>query len=333
MADVKTDHQVQGMTVFLDIFRRADKNDDGFISWEEFVSYFADGVMGKEELQNLFHEIDSHNTNNIDTVELCTYFSQHLNKEFEDMFGFMEKMNEKMSSAMHGTAQTYKDAERKEKFMMRFFLKEIRNQVLALQFQFDAALETLDAQAREERQDIHPVVAEDLKKSPASTIVPGHIARRAKRQVSSMSSGLEENGSLLNVQIDRLASLLDRVERKINFDGFRDEEIVTDSDDTILLVQREFFVLEDKLDDFVAQLRAYVDTTQGFRGCLNLSVREIKPNHSYIIYELWVSEEKYLHNCDSPSTKQLVSVTAELLKKPETVHSMMIPKSWWKRTF
>lgn len=48
-------------------------------------------------------------------------------------------------------SQTYKDAERKEKFMMRFFLKEIRNQVLALQFQFDAALETLDAQAREER--------------------------------------------------------------------------------------------------------------------------------------------------------------------------------------
>ena len=36
--------------------------DDGFISWEEFVSYFADGVMGKEELQALFDEIDTHNT-------------------------------------------------------------------------------------------------------------------------------------------------------------------------------------------------------------------------------------------------------------------------------
>ena len=36
--------------------------DDGFISWEEFVSYFADGVMGKEELQALFNEIDTHNT-------------------------------------------------------------------------------------------------------------------------------------------------------------------------------------------------------------------------------------------------------------------------------
>ncbi|KAL8564626.1 N-terminal EF-hand calcium-binding protein 1 [Nucella lapillus] len=51
-----------GMTIFLDIFRRADKNDDGFITWEEFVSYFADGVMGKEELQGLFNEIDTHNT-------------------------------------------------------------------------------------------------------------------------------------------------------------------------------------------------------------------------------------------------------------------------------
>ena len=37
-------------------------SDDGFISWEEFVSYFADGVMGKEELETLFNEIDSHNT-------------------------------------------------------------------------------------------------------------------------------------------------------------------------------------------------------------------------------------------------------------------------------
>ena len=36
--------------------------DDGSISWEEFVSYFADGVMGKEEMQATFDEIDSHNT-------------------------------------------------------------------------------------------------------------------------------------------------------------------------------------------------------------------------------------------------------------------------------
>ncbi|KAH9499803.1 N-terminal EF-hand calcium-binding protein 1 [Bulinus truncatus] len=240
--------------------------------------------MGKEELQNLFNDIDSHNTNNIDTLELCTYFTQHLDNEFKEIFSYMEEMNVKMTSALHGTAKTYKDSARTEKFMTRFFLKEIRNQILALQFQFDAALETLDTQAREERLDIQPVVADDLKKSPASAIVPGHVVRRAKRQTSNWILESEEGGNLINLQIDRV------------------EEILTEADETILLVQREFFVLEDKLEDFTAQLRAYVDTTQGFRGCLN--------------------------NCDSPPTKTLVSQTAELLKKPETVHSMKIPSKF-----
>jgi len=36
--------------------------DDGKISWEEFVAFFADGVMGKEELRSLFDEIDTHKT-------------------------------------------------------------------------------------------------------------------------------------------------------------------------------------------------------------------------------------------------------------------------------
>ena len=37
-------------------------SDDGAISWEEFVQFFADGVMGKEEMEKLFHDIDTHNT-------------------------------------------------------------------------------------------------------------------------------------------------------------------------------------------------------------------------------------------------------------------------------
>ena len=37
-------------------------SDDGKISWEEFVAFFADGVMGKEELRALFEKIDTHNT-------------------------------------------------------------------------------------------------------------------------------------------------------------------------------------------------------------------------------------------------------------------------------
>ncbi|EHB06705.1 EF-hand calcium-binding protein 1 [Heterocephalus glaber] len=52
----------KGMSIFLDILRRADKNDDGKLSFEEFKAYFADGVLSGEELHELFHTIDTHNT-------------------------------------------------------------------------------------------------------------------------------------------------------------------------------------------------------------------------------------------------------------------------------
>ncbi|GFR78961.1 N-terminal EF-hand calcium-binding protein 1 [Elysia marginata] len=320
----------KGMTIFLDVFRRADKNDDGFISWDEFVSYFADGVMGKEELQTLFDEIDSHNTNNIDTNELCTYFTQHLG-EFKEIFGLLEEMNKKMTNVLYGTAKVYQESNRTNKFVKRFLMREILNQMSALQRPIEAASDTLDTQAREERADIKPLELEDvIKKSPSGNIVPGRVVRRAKRQISGISTG-SDAGGLANTQIDRLAHLIDRLENKVNLDGFRDEEVIAGEDDLVLLVQREFAVKEGSVDDFQSHLRAYVDLTQGFKGCLNASVRKLLDSHCFTIYEIWSSEEKYVQNCDSEATKVLVQKTAELLEKPETVHSMKIPGSWWKR--
>lgn len=36
--------------------------DDGKLSFDEFKSYFSDGVLTAEELKELFHTIDTHNT-------------------------------------------------------------------------------------------------------------------------------------------------------------------------------------------------------------------------------------------------------------------------------
>jgi len=55
----------------LQVFRRADKNDDGSLSLEEFQTFFADGVLSSRELEELFRQIDTHKTNNLDTSELC----------------------------------------------------------------------------------------------------------------------------------------------------------------------------------------------------------------------------------------------------------------------
>ncbi|MBN3315331.1 NECA1 protein, partial [Atractosteus spatula] len=92
----------KGMSIFLDILRRADKNDDGKLSFDEFRAYFSDGVLTGNELQELFHTIDTHNTDNLDTDELCEYFSQHLG-EYENVLGALEDLNISILKAMDKT--------------------------------------------------------------------------------------------------------------------------------------------------------------------------------------------------------------------------------------
>lgn len=36
--------------------------DDGKLSFDEFKAYFSDGVLSGDELKELFHTIDTHNT-------------------------------------------------------------------------------------------------------------------------------------------------------------------------------------------------------------------------------------------------------------------------------
>uniref|UniRef100_A0A672U7L4 N-terminal EF-hand calcium binding protein 3 n=1 Tax=Strigops habroptila TaxID=2489341 RepID=A0A672U7L4_STRHB len=63
----------QPLPIFHDIFRRADKNDDGKLSFEEFKNYFADGILSSEELWELFSGIDRrHSDANLIQAETVT---------------------------------------------------------------------------------------------------------------------------------------------------------------------------------------------------------------------------------------------------------------------
>ncbi|XP_041755786.1 N-terminal EF-hand calcium-binding protein 1-like [Coregonus clupeaformis] len=92
----------KGMSIFLDILRRADKNDDGKLSFDEFRAYFHDGVLTSDQLKELFNTIDTHNTDNVDTDELCDYFSQHLG-EYEKVLAALEDLNRTILKAMDKT--------------------------------------------------------------------------------------------------------------------------------------------------------------------------------------------------------------------------------------
>ena len=38
------------------------KTDDGALSLDEFKAFFSDGILSNEDLEKLFHDIDTHNT-------------------------------------------------------------------------------------------------------------------------------------------------------------------------------------------------------------------------------------------------------------------------------
>ncbi|KAJ8303332.1 hypothetical protein KUTeg_019728 [Tegillarca granosa] len=274
----------------LQVFRRADKNDDGAISWEEFVGFFADGVMGKEELQSLFKEIDTHNSGNIDTGELCDYFSQHLG-EFKEIYRLVEDLNQKITNVLMTTSQKYPSAPSTEKFVTRFLMREVINQISALQRPLESASDVIDEQARQERTDVKPLEPADLSEKPG--FIPGRVVRRARRQVSqgsTLSEGMSTKS--LDNQVERLANLLDRMEHRVNFNSFIDEDLNATNNEKYLLLQRDMQIMEEKFDDFRTQLRDYIENTNNADGCLSTSVRYYQDTSDMSFYEVWECANK-----------------------------------------
>ncbi|KAL5021281.1 hypothetical protein ScPMuIL_000436 [Solemya velum] len=330
----------KGMSIFLDVFRRANKKDDGAISLEEFLVFFSDGVMGKEELESLFHEIDTHNTDNIDTNELCAYFSKHLG-EFKEIYGLVEELNNKISSVLQSTSQTYKDLSRTDQFINRFIIHEVLNQISAVQRPVDAACDALDEQSRGERADITPVNTEqNVKKS--SGIIPGRVVRRAKRQMSNpalvVSPHVHDNlrfevNSALTSQIDRLTALLDRMENKVNFDGFTDEELTAEEDQKTLLLQIDLAVKEDEMDNFRNSVRDYVEATNNAPGCLSISVQHYMNSVKFSIYEVWSTADQQSSYSQSDASKNFLQKCETHLSQPVDTRSVLFPASWWKKDY
>ena len=318
-------------SIFLDVFRRADKKDNNEISWEEFVSFFADGVMGKEELENLFKEIDTHNTNYIDPEELCQFFSKHLG-EFKHIYDVVEDLHKKINTALYTTAETYPGSSRKEKFIKRFLMKEVTNQISSLIIPMESASEGMDEQAKEESDDIRPVDSSDVVKK--SDVVPGRVGRRAKRQVSNQShhgimDGMVSSGAL-TAQVDRLSTLLDRLEHSVNCGGFVDEDLEALSSDKYYLVEMETSIKGDNQEEFKKAMRNYIEDTNNADGCLSSCVRYYKDLGSFAMYEIWESEQKfkdYNNAGDTKFSKQMKDyIDGSVVNK-----NIDFPASWWKK--
>ncbi|KFQ57416.1 N-terminal EF-hand calcium-binding protein 1, partial [Nestor notabilis] len=135
------------------IFRRADKNDDGKLSFEEFKNYFADGILSSEELWELFSGIDRRHSDNVDTEKLCDYFSAYLG-EYRNVLSALEALNSAVLAAMDKTKLRYESSSKMEQFLTRFLLRETLQQLQSLQASLECAVDTVEEQSGRDRKDI-----------------------------------------------------------------------------------------------------------------------------------------------------------------------------------
>ncbi|XP_017264373.1 N-terminal EF-hand calcium-binding protein 1 isoform X2 [Kryptolebias marmoratus] len=298
----------QGLNIFHDIFRRADKNDDGKLSFDEFNAYFADGILTTEELQELFFSIDSRQNNNLDTDKLSDYFSQHLG-EYLNVLSALESLNIAILKAMDKTKQEYQGASVLGQFVTRFMLRETSSQLLSLQRSLQYAMEAVEEQSSPAPREV---------KAPDLTAVQRN-GRRCGRRVhnnlpssdscpTTLTTGVSmEDGENWCSQINRLQELLDKLEcQSPKLEPLKEDTLASTYKSNILLVQRQMSVNEDSLDNFRKVLKSYIDATSA---------------HS-----------DNLHYLQSNSSKDFQRCIIDMMEDAEVVSTMLLPASWWIMT-
>ncbi|XP_017686067.1 PREDICTED: N-terminal EF-hand calcium-binding protein 1 [Lepidothrix coronata] len=318
-----------GLRIFRDILRRADKNDDGKLSFDEFKAYFADGVLSGEELHELFHTIDTHNTDNLDTEELCDYFSKHLG-EYENVLSVLEDLNITILKAMDKTKKDYQEASNLEQFVTRFLLKETLNQLQSLQSSLECAMETTEEQTRQERKD--PTKPEVL-----SVQWPGKRSARRLQKNNSLSSnnphsstGWIEEDSQWMTQINRLQKLIDRLEKKdLKLEPFEEEVLEENARSHIMIVQNQMCVIEEKIEEFHLALKQYVESASTLGGCLHISIQKLPSNFRFIVYEFWENSNAWNSHLQMNYSKTFQRSNVDFLETPELITTMLVPASWW----
>ncbi|XP_076967330.1 N-terminal EF-hand calcium-binding protein 3 isoform X4 [Tamandua tetradactyla] len=226
-----------GHALFQDVFRRADKNDDGKLSFEEFQNYFADGVLSLEELRELFSGIDGHPTDNLETERLCDYFSEHLGV-YRPVLAALETLNRAVLTAMDTTKLEYEGASKVDQFVTRFLLRETVSQLQALQSSLEGASDSLEAQARGLRPDEESVEVQNRPRGGR------RAGRKAPRCISrsptwSPGSSVRERSSEAEMQwrlqVNRLQELIDQLECKApRLEPLHEEEFAKGPDSTEL---------------------------------------------------------------------------------------------------
>ncbi|NXJ67034.1 NECA2 protein, partial [Rostratula benghalensis] len=315
--------QRKGTSVILDV------SDDGKLSLEEFQAFFSDGTLNEEELEKLFHTIDSDNTNNVDTKELCDYFADHMG-DYEDVLASLETLNLSILKAMDYTKRVYESGSNVDQFVTRFLLKETANQTQSLLSSVESAVDAIDEQTNPARH--YPSKAgHGLMDTWYDSVVPSYspTSRMVPRDYgkSFQTGSPDTKAEGLEGQINRLAELISRLEDKTLW--FDLHQRLSDSEGMactyLLLVRDEMTVSHKHLGEFCSSLKQYLKTVAGERDCFHVTAVKLPDGVTFIVYEFWETEEDWKRHLQSATCKGFQHVKVDTLSQPEAISSVAVP--------
>ncbi|XP_061102247.1 N-terminal EF-hand calcium-binding protein 2 isoform X1 [Conger conger] len=324
----------KGISVILDIFRRADKDDDGKLSLDEFQAFFSDGTLNEEELEKLFHTIDSDNTSNVDTRELCDYFAKHMG-DYEDVLASLETLNLSILKAMDFTKKVYERGSNVEQFVTRFLLKESANQIQSLLNSVESAVDAIDEQHSQSGpypSKTSPRVPDTRYAPPVPDYPPNNrvSARESVRNISTATGPVEVRKEGLEAQINRLAELIGRLENKTVW--FDLHQRLTESDGTasasLYLIRQEMAVSQKHLGEFCEALKQYLKNVSAQRDCFHVTAVRLPDGVSFVVYEFWDGEDEWKQHLQTGACKAFQHVKVDTLCQPEAVSTVAVPAAW-----
>ncbi|XP_024591452.1 N-terminal EF-hand calcium-binding protein 2 [Neophocaena asiaeorientalis asiaeorientalis] len=252
--------------------------------------------------------------------------------DYEDVLASLETLNHSVLKAMGYTKKVYEGGSNVDQFVTRFLLKETANQIQSLLSSVESAVEAIEEQTSQIRQN-HSKPSHSMVEtwSGSSTPVYAHnhklMAVEQGNSFPLVTSDSREEG--LEAQVSRLAGLIGRLESKTLW--FDLQQHLSDEESTnmhLQLVRQEMAVCPEQLVEFLDSLRQYLRGTAGARNCFHIAAVRLADGVTFVVYEFWETEEEWKMHLQSPVCKAFRHVKVDTLSQPEALSRISVPAAW-----
>uniref|UniRef100_A0A3B4FLS1 N-terminal EF-hand calcium binding protein 3 n=1 Tax=Pundamilia nyererei TaxID=303518 RepID=A0A3B4FLS1_9CICH len=304
-------------------------SDDGKLNLEEFQSYFTDGILTDEQMQELYYSIDRQQTDNLDIDKLSEYFTPHLG-EYVNVLSALEKLNVAILKAMDKTKEEYQGSSVLGQFVTRFLLRETTTQLQSLQSSLDCAMEAVHDQGCTGRRIV---------KKPADLPIQRMAKRPGRRIQKNMCLSPTDPYSGVSVepdnhwgsQINQLEQLIDKMDQTTCSMSFYLPLCRLPQDLSVICCSCfKLLQFPQTWDNPTALFSLSLSPSLTLSPFISsVSVQNLPDRSCFIMYEFWQDRLSWMSYLQSSISKTFQGCVIDSLEEPEMVSTMLLPASWW----